>query len=50
MSDSWPTEIEQSEATFESTYGNEATITQTTWPAAVIHLAVEEPEPPGGWG
>lgn len=50
MSDSWPTKIEQSEATYESQYGNEATVTQTVWPAAVIHVDVEEPEPPGGYG
>jgi hypothetical protein len=47
---SWPTETQQSQETYESQYGNEATVTTTVWPAAVIHLATEEPEPPGGFG
>jgi hypothetical protein len=49
MSD-WPTTTEQSEQTFESTYGNQVTVTQTTWPAGVITLTSEPPEPPGGRG
>jgi hypothetical protein len=47
---SWPAQTEQSEQTYESQYGNEATVTPTTWPAGIIHLATEEPEPPGGYG
>jgi hypothetical protein len=50
MSNAWPTEPEQSEQTYESQYGNEATVTQTVWPAGIIHLVTEEPEPPSGWG
>jgi hypothetical protein len=48
MSNSWPTEVEESEQTYQSDYGNEATVTQTTWPAAPIVLVAPDPEPPGG--
>jgi hypothetical protein len=44
----WPTQVEQSEQTYSSDYGNEVTFSQTTWPAAPIQLVTEEPEPPGG--
>jgi hypothetical protein len=50
MSDSWPTQIEESEATYESTYGNEATVHQVVWPAGIIQVAEPEPpEPPCGY-
>jgi hypothetical protein len=49
-SGSWPTEIQESDEAYESTYGNEASVHTTVWPAGIIHLATEEPEPPGGYG
>jgi hypothetical protein len=47
MPDSWPTTVETSTQTYESDYGNSAEITPTTWPAGVITIASQAPEPPG---
>jgi hypothetical protein len=49
VSESWPTQVQESEQEYESTYGNTAAVHTTVWPAAIIQIASEEPEPPGGY-
>jgi hypothetical protein len=46
----WPTEPQTSTESYETANGTEGVVTTITWPAGVIHLATEEPEPPGGYG
>jgi hypothetical protein len=44
----WPTEIEQSQESYETGNGNTATVETTVWPAAPIVLVAPDPEPPVG--
>jgi hypothetical protein len=50
MSNSWPTEPQTTSEEYETAQGNTGTVRTTQWPAGIIHLATEAPEPPGGYG